>query len=548
MARINNAKNFKGKSYVASDEITNIINSIQFNENKISFAGAMVQDEANVGKSINSIDLSNLTGFLKTSDLVYTIGDEVTSSDAKVATDYAVRQAIEEVSSKAIGIEGGDGISITSQNGSTTKIISADIKLEKLDTTSDGYASSYQLMVKSADGYKAAGDIINIPKDQFLKGAEIVEGSLNDGVFTESESGEKFIHFTFEINQKDANGATTVNAQNIYLNVHELVDVYTQGNGIEIDTNNVINAKADSSDTIYTSKGVTSSIITVTANGIKVSGVQNAIDLAVNDAYAKTSSAITTVNANVEEFESAVNDNVSSTVTSVNTKINSAVSSVNTQVSSAITAVNGKVDSAVTAVNGAITSTVSSVNTQVGSAITAVNGKVDNAVTAVNGAITSTVSSVNTQVKALASQVVTIVDESITTSNTSGIVTATVSAARIIAVYDETGAQIYPEISRVIANDSITYTLTADYGSAITSAPAWSVLCAKHNVTYTDATVVSATAPDAVTYDGAKVASATAPAKVEYANANSATDASYTSANYDNNVTVASLNYKEAQA
>ena len=28
MARINNAKNFKGKSYVASDEITNIINSI----------------------------------------------------------------------------------------------------------------------------------------------------------------------------------------------------------------------------------------------------------------------------------------------------------------------------------------------------------------------------------------------------------------------------------------------------------------------------------------------------------------------------------------
>ena len=73
------------------------------------------------------------------------------------------------------------------------------IELAKLEQAETGYASSYQLMV---DGAKQ-GDIINIPKDQFLKGAEIVEGTYADGVFTASEDGNKYIHFTFEIKVKD---------------------------------------------------------------------------------------------------------------------------------------------------------------------------------------------------------------------------------------------------------------------------------------------------------------------------------------------------------
>jgi hypothetical protein len=345
-------------------------------------------------------------------------------------------------------------------------------------------------MFKSGNEYVVPNNdsaIINIPKDQFLKGAEIVKGTLNGSVFTESESGEKFIHFTFEINKKDENGATTTTENHVYLNVHELVDVYTAGNGIDtIGSDNVIKVKADETDKIYATKGVETSVITVTSTGVKVSGVQSAIDLAVNDAYTKTSAAISAVNTNVEAFESSVNTNISATVTLVNTKVNNAVSAVNTNVSGAVTAVNGKVDSAVTNVNTAISSTVSAVNTKVGDAVTAVNGKVDSAVTNVNTAISSTVSAVNTkvgdavtavngkvdsavtnvntaidstvsnintQVSALASKVVTIVDEPITTAiNNEGIVTATVSAARIIAVYDENGEQIYPEIKRVISS------------------------------------------------------------------------------------------------
>ena len=424
-------------------------------------------------------------------------------------------------------------------------------------------------MVKDAgaDTYTASGATIDIPKDQFLKGAEIVEGTLNDGVFTENESGEKFIHFTFEINKKDENGDTTTTENHVYLNVHELVDVYTAGNGIDtIGSDNVIKVKADETDKIYATKGVETSVITVTSTGVKVSGVQSAIDLAVNDAYTKTSAAISAVNTNVEAFESSVNTNISATVTSVNTKVNNAVSAVNNNVGSAVTAVNGKFDSAVTNVNTAISSTVSAVNTNVGNAVTAVNGKVDSAVTNVNTAISSSVSAVNTQVKALASQVVTIVDESITTSINEGIVTATVSAARIIAVYDEVGEQIYPEIKRVISDNSVVYTLTAEFDTeTVTTAPAWSVLCAKHTgvnytnaeavvaevvsaVSYTDAKAVVAAGVDAVSYTNAEAVAANKVNAVSYTDVESGTDASYESANYDNAVTVASLDYKQAQA
>lgn len=523
MARINNAKNFKGKSYVVTDEITNIINTLKFEGTSLQFTGAKVQDESEIGKTTTAVDLSGLISFVGTrtgnkiittnaeGNFVYdkavitSVGDTTSASDSNIPTQKAVRDAIDDISKEAINVQGGTGIKITAGTG-TTKIISADIKLEKLGNATAGYASSYQLMVKdaNADTYTASGATIDIPKDQFLKGAEIVEGTLNEGVFTENASGEKFIHFTFEINKKDVNGATTTTENHVYLNVHELVDAYTAGNGIDtIGSDNVIKVKADETDKIYATKGVETSVITVTSTGVKISGVQSAIDLAVTDAYTKTSAAISAVNTNVEAFESAVNTNISATVTSVNTKVNNAVSTVNTNVSSAVTAVNGKVDSAVANVNTAISSTVSNINTKV---------------------------------SALASQVVTIVDESITTAISEGIVTATVSAARIIAVYDENGEQIYPEIKRVISSqdNSVVYTLTAEFDAeTVTTAPDWSVLCAKHTgVSYTNAEAVSANNVNAVSYN----------------NVESGTNASYESANYNNAVTVASLDYKEAQA
>ena len=261
MARINNAKNFKGKSYVASDEITNIINSIKLNDNKISFAGAMVQDEVNVGltSSANVIDLNNLTLFLKTIDRVDVIGDTVDEKSLNVPTDYAVKKAIDEavkvVKSEAIGIGAGNGIDITptsSTSGTTIQVInakvanaekvlsvdnnglSATISLVKVDTES-GYAASYQLQ---GIGGAILGDTINIVKDQFLKEATLVWGTnatLSNNVVV-GESATKtdtatypFLKMVMYTNNNDKTTDDTLTTT-VYIPVDELFRDYTSGN------------------------------------------------------------------------------------------------------------------------------------------------------------------------------------------------------------------------------------------------------------------------------------------------------------------------------
>ena len=129
-----------------------------------------------------------------------------------------------------------------------------DINLSKVDTT-NGYASSYALYVNGDQ----KGDIINIPKDQFLKGAEIVEGIYVDGVFTASKDIadeqlkkdiKKYIHFTFEIKVKDADLAETSQEKHIYLDIQDLCDVYTGGKGITVTADNKIDLNVATSGEI----------------------------------------------------------------------------------------------------------------------------------------------------------------------------------------------------------------------------------------------------------------------------------------------------------
>ena len=209
-----------------------------------------------------------------------------------------VRELITNVQSEALGIEAGNGIVFSSNISGDTVInvdianddkvlsfsdtgLSTTISLVKLSSPTSGYAASYQLQ-----GLNGAvlGDTINIAKDQFLKGAEITEGAMISGEFTskseieklpedEQVETKKFIHFTFEINKKDEHGKVTSDENNVYLNIHELIDVYTGGNAIEVTSNNVINlVKSNKSEDFFF----------IDSTGAGVSGVQAAIDLAAS--------------------------------------------------------------------------------------------------------------------------------------------------------------------------------------------------------------------------------------------------------------------------
>lgn len=124
----------------------------------------------------------------------------------------------------------------------------AEYAIAKLETATDGYLATYQLQKNGA----AAGVNIDIPKDYLVKSASIKTATANDpSGFAE---GTKYIDFV--INTKVGTG----NEDHIYLNVEDLIDVYTAGNGIEVSEANVISAKV-----------VSENGLSLDATGIKLS-------------------------------------------------------------------------------------------------------------------------------------------------------------------------------------------------------------------------------------------------------------------------------------
>lgn len=101
----------------------------------------------------------------------------------------------------------------------------------KVETAQDGYFATYYL---AKDGVNTSTPI-NIPKDYLVKSADI---KTSTGASDPSglPSGTKYIDFV--VNTYVGSGAES----HIYLNVNELVDAYTAGDGIEISDDNVISA------------------------------------------------------------------------------------------------------------------------------------------------------------------------------------------------------------------------------------------------------------------------------------------------------------------
>ena len=140
-----------------------------------------------------------------------------------------------------------------------------EYSIVKLSTATDGYLATYQLQ---KDGV-AAGVNIDIPKDYLVKSASI-KTSTGNGDPSGFPAGTKYIDFV--INTHDTISGTGTESH-IYLNVQDLVDAYTPGNGISISDSNEVSAKV-----------VAANGLSVDANGIKMS-------LASGDAAGAMSSA-----------------------------------------------------------------------------------------------------------------------------------------------------------------------------------------------------------------------------------------------------------------
>lgn len=139
-----------------------------------------------------------------------------------------------------------------------------DYTIVKLANATTGYLASYQLQ-KDGTG---VGEVINIPKDYLVKSA-VVKTSTGAGDPSGFPAGTKYIDFT--INTYDTTTGSGTESH-IYLNVQDLVDVYTPGNGISISDANVISAKVVAANGLSVgANGIAMATASISANGAMTS-------------------------------------------------------------------------------------------------------------------------------------------------------------------------------------------------------------------------------------------------------------------------------------
>lgn len=567
--RINKAKNFKGKAYVAADELDNLIKSM-------TFEGATAT-KTDVWK----INFTNLDGTAQPTSAV----------DLTAIKDYIDNKAINVVAGAGIAVDSSNKLSpvISTDVDGTTIVLSgagndaklaSGLKIKKLDTATEGYAASYTLADKDGNAIAGAG-VIDIVKDQFIKSAQFGwadTSNSNPGNWNADKaqiSGTPYPCIKIEVwTNTDGNTETSdTTATTIYVPLNDVFTEYTARNGVAITDDSIIEGVVDTaaSEKVYTAKGATAAVLEVGAAGFKVANIQAAIDNAVTTEHETASAAIETLEGAVKSFA----NNTSAAVTALNTrietvatnaqtaagnaqanaiayaagvadnaqaavqKVGTAVDALDTKVSEAIASVNTNVETAIddviASVNTAVNENVTAVNTNVGNAVVSVNQKVNGSIDNVNaqvtefkGTVNATVESVNTAMGNLATGVnnavtarsnqlanaVEVVESSVTISEgdyttSAGVITKTVSAKYILAVYDTNSNQIYPEIKRgAVATQGVyEFTLKADYGASPAEKDTqWNVICVKPLPAYGEHSVAVTGYSNTIAYTGAEKA------------------------------------------
>ena len=188
----------------------------------------------------------------------------------------------------------------------------ANYTLKKQADAETGYFATYQLNsvteVEGVETLTPVGDKINIPKDYLVKSAEIAVVTAADkaagGKFENDDDfavGDKYIDFTVNVK------AGTTDESHIYLNVNDLVDTYTGGNGIDISNTNEVSVKIDTPN---------ANGLATTANGLKLDlAVAADTEQGITAAAGAMSGADKTKLDGIEtatdtEFETEVLDNI----------------------------------------------------------------------------------------------------------------------------------------------------------------------------------------------------------------------------------------------
>lgn len=238
---------------------------------------------------------------------------------------------------------GSDAIVVSGEGATKTISLKLNANDKVLTQTTDGLLTNINLTWSSADGLKLIGkggaEIATIPatdfiKDGMLENVELVNLTGGTGANPSGLTDGTYLKFTF-----NTDGGSKI----LYVNVTSLIDVYAAGNGLSL-AGKTFSIKLDpASEGGYLSVG---------ADGLKLSGVNQAISDAITSAVTGDSGTIKTElnklqgELDATQVGAGLNANGSYSATTGSTYISGATSLVDAdkKLDGALKAVNDTVD------------------------------------------------------------------------------------------------------------------------------------------------------------------------------------------------------------
>lgn len=236
------------------------------------------------------------------------------SSDALVQYDGTNAIQVSEVTGGvktiALNINPNDKILTNDING-----LLATLSLKWVKGEVDGEKDEIQLIGRD-------GNIISrIDVADFIK-----DGILDNVTLNTDDTNNPYLSFTFN----SASGKNTINVP-----VKDLVDVYLAGNGLTLNEN-TFSVKIDVDSEVF---------LSVSENGVKLSGVQQAIDLAKNTIDTKIDNEVKTLNNTINNLTQHVNEKVNDLLqddSDIRTEFKTADNTLRNEFNAAHNALNGR--------------------------------------------------------------------------------------------------------------------------------------------------------------------------------------------------------------
>lgn len=284
-------------SYTDGDEVS-ILLGISYGDGKNYqiFEGAKIGEDGNLEIPQEVQDaIDNAINALDTADtaVAHNFVTEVKQENGKITVKRGAVASSGSTITITDGADGGINLEVVSSAltqyvGKDAIVVGEDLGGEKeislklnaadkvLSQNESGLLTNINLTWSTSDGLKLIGkegtEIACIPATDFIKDGmlENVELVKLTGGTEQNPSGVTdgtYLKFTF-----NTDGGSKV----LYVNVTSLIDIYTGTNGVQVSGKQISAVKDTSSETF----------LEITSTGIKVTGIQNAINSAKGDAQA----------------------------------------------------------------------------------------------------------------------------------------------------------------------------------------------------------------------------------------------------------------------